>query len=63
MNAETRRNHAEYGPILTHMGRLFAEIGLQSGPISAPEDDDWTQNRPSAECIADSFPRGDLYAS
>ena len=29
-------NHAEYGPILAHMGPLFAERGLKSGPISAP---------------------------
>ena len=52
-------NHAEYGPILAHMGPLFAERGLQSGPISTPGAtwaDDWAQNRPNADCIAGSPP-------
>ena len=58
MNAETGRNHAEYGPILAHMGRLFAEIGLQSGPISAPGGDDWAQNRPQRRVYRRLAPRG-----
>ena len=60
-------NHAEYGPILAHMGRLFAEIGLQSGPISAPGGElgatTGRKTAPSADCIAGSPPGGDFYAS
>ena len=67
MNAETGRNHAEYGPILAHMGPLFAEIRLQSGPILAPRAELGATTRrktvPSAECIVGSPPGGDLYAS
>ena len=33
---QTRANHAEYGPIVAHMGPLFTEMGLKSGPISVP---------------------------
>ena len=51
-------NHAEYGPILAHMGRLFAEIGLQSGPISAPGGElgatTGRKTAPSADCVAGS---------
>ena len=60
-------NHAEYGPILAHMGRLFAEIGLQSGPISVPGGElgatTGRKTAPSADCIAGSPPGGDFYAS
>mgnify|MGYP006961249971 CR=1 FL=1 len=49
------------------MGPLFAEIGLQSGPISAPGGElgatTGRKTAPSAECIAGSPPGGDFYAS
>ena len=60
-------NYAEYGHILAHMGPLFAEIGLQSGPISAPGDElgatTGRKTAPSADCIAGSPPGGDFYVS
>ena len=49
------------------MGPLFAEIGLQSGPISAPGGElgatTGRKTAPGAECIAGSPPGGDFYAS
>ena len=59
----TTANHAEYGPIVAHMGPLFAEMGLKSGPISAPGGDDWTPNRPQHRLYRRLAPRGDFYAS
>ena len=56
-------NHAKYGPILAHMGPLFAEMGLKSGPISAPGGDDWVQNRPQRRLYRRLAPRGRFYAS
>ena len=59
-------NHAEYGPILAHMGRLFAEIGLQSEPISTPGGGlgatTGRKTGPSAQLVTGSPPGGDFYA-
>ena len=56
-------NHAEYGPILAHMG-LFRRNGAskvgQNRRLGATAG---RKIAPSAERIAGSTPRGDFYAS
>ena len=50
-------NHAEYGPILAHMGPLFAESVPKTRPTSVPGGDGWVPNRPQRRVYRRLTPR------